>query len=221
MTPVVVFDLDDTLFRERDFCRGGFRYLIDKYGWPVSLFQEMDEELTNRRNPFNPLEKYLSENFPVAYDIKDLVKEYRCHRPERLQTAPGMREVLAELKSRGVRLALITDGRSITQRNKIAALGLEEFFSPENIYISEETGFDKLSDHSFRMIQKGFPDAAAYYYVGDNQQKDFVVANGMGWITLKVPYNSDNVHPDIEHVDSDYSPKINLADNKEILKIIK
>ncbi len=34
--PVVVFDLDDTLIRERDFCRSGFKaiagYLIDKYG---------------------------------------------------------------------------------------------------------------------------------------------------------------------------------------------
>ena len=137
---VVAFDLDDTLFRERDFCRSGFRYLCSPDSYPVldietypsfkdleRLYNEMDEALSRRENPFDIFEtlwQSIAERNGVEWDIKKHIDNYRAHSPSELPFLPEVEHTLLELRERGIRMALITDGRSKTQRNKIQALDL-------------------------------------------------------------------------------------------------
>lgn len=210
---VVVFDLDDTLFRERDFVRSGFKLiektLCEKYpGLFDGISVLMNDALEKRENYFDILEKKLSTSLGFDFSGEDmqslmceLIDAYRSHLPEKLPLDSGVAEVLEKLQSQGVVMALVTDGRSVTQRNKIHALGLDEYIPDCNILISEETGFDKTTPENFRTLVRRYPEAKRFIYIADNEHKDFLQPNLLGWETYKVQYNSDNVHEDFVNTD--------------------
>lgn len=223
--PVVVFDLDDTLFRERDFCRSGFKWigkeLSKKYGNRfLALPMRLDSLLRRRESYFDLLERLLKDIGAPDNEMKRLVEGYRSHKPGKLEYAEGAEKVLVELQKRGVIMGLITDGRSVTQRRKIEALGLDKFISEDNIYISEERGADKTSPDSFRAIVRSYPEAKCFIYVGDNPRKDFIMPNLMGWITCKVPTHIDNVHPVCVANDPLGEPINNLNEFNDILGLL-
>lgn len=56
--------------------------------------------------------------------VAELVQRYRNHRPA-MDPYPGARETLAQLRTAGYRLFLVTDGHPPAQRHKVAALGLD------------------------------------------------------------------------------------------------
>lgn len=225
---VVVWDLDDTLFRERDYCREGFKLihdiLRDKYGVKhiAGLPLRLDSALRNRRNHFALLENILYKCEPSYSDEKiqtlmnELVGAYRNNPGARISLAPGVREVLDELARRGIVMALVTDGRSGTQRAKIAALGLDRYIPEQNIYISEEAGFDKTSPDNFSAIVREYPEAKRFIYVGDNERKDFMMPNLLGWTTLKAPRNIDNVHEEYVADDILQCPSMKLSSFSEL-----
>lgn len=209
--PVVVFDLDDTIFRERDFCRSGFKFLCDPDSYRVfessdypsqeslqALEKDMGRALEERRNPFDEFEKFFIPRIPEGekFDIKQHIDAYRSHVPQNLEIEPGVAKVLEYLHTEGIKMGLITDGRSVTQRLKIKALGLEKYIAPDMIFISEETGFDKTKKENFAAVVRKYPEASEFFYVADNTAKDFCQPNQLGWTTVKIPYNSDNVHLD-------------------------
>lgn len=236
--PVVVFDLDDTLFRERDFCRSGFRFLCnpDKHRvietgfYPSAealenLAREMDRELTARRNPFIPFESFFREILAMngsaaEFNLKKHIEAYRNHKPDSLDLAEGVKSVLDEFKTRRIKMALITDGRSGTQRRKIDALGLMEYIAPTLILISEETGFDKHSKEMFAAVVREFPEAKAFFYVADNPQKDFYHPNLLGWTTVQVPYNPDNVHPPTDPPSPLHAPQFIMDKFSELRNLV-
>lgn len=201
--PVMVFDLDDTLFAERDFCRSGFRFLASRVKsllgtWPENLVAEMEEALENRQSPFNVFEDRLAPLFRernIPFSLNDFISEYRAHCPESLSLLPQVEETLMALSSKKIVMGLITDGRSVTQRSKIEALAIQKFFPPENILISEEIGFDKTSPEPFAFFMRKYPEAREFVYVGDNPSKDFLQPNLLGWTTFLSPSHPDRVHP--------------------------
>lgn len=235
--PVVAFDLDDTLFRERDFCRSGFNFLcnpekyvvlaIPDYPSPqalLALSEEMDRELTGRRNPFVPFEnffKQLALKNGLEWNLQTHINAYRNHHPDSLKFSEGVEETLEKLREAGVRMALVTDGRSGTQRRKIEALKLSRYIAQEMILISEETGHEKLSSKEmFAEIVRFYPEASGFLYVGNNPKKDFYQPNLLGWTTLQVPYNSDDVNPPLEPESPVHAPGIYLDTFSSILNYI-
>ena len=225
--PVVVFDLDDTLFRERDFCRSGFRFLLDNIRnrldfVPEGLFERMDRALCERRSPFDCFEAELKPLFESAgkeWDLAALITAYRNHSP-RINLSDGVVALLNSLRERGVVTGIITDGRSSTQRNKFRALNLNEFIDESNLIISEETGFDKTSPEPFSFFVRKYPEARKFLYVADNPEKDFFQPNLLGWTTVMVPENGDNVHPRHLTDDSFCNPAFSVNNPAEILKLI-
>lgn len=234
--PVVAFDLDDTLFRERDFCRSGFEWLCNRDSYRVldcnpypdedslrRLEKQMDVEISNSRNPFVPFESFfkpLAENLNLEWNLKDHINSYRAHRPKVLRLTEGVENLLEELRRKGIRMALITDGRSTTQRRKIEALGLEKYFHKDLIFISEETGFDKNSKEAFAALVRIFPEAKSFYYIGDNPEKDFYYPNLMGWKTIQVPSHPDNVHLEAKPASPLHEPQHKVEDYISILQLV-
>ena len=233
---VVVFDLDDTLFRERDFCRSGFHFLcdpnayraIDTDDYPsqdqlASLEKRMDEALSKRENPFSHFDSFFSPialNKGSAWDLQRHIDAYRSHLPSRLNFAGGVEDTLIRLAAQGIKMALITDGRSKTQRNKIKALGLDRFLAPELILISEETGCDKHSKDMFATVVRYFPEARCFYYVGDNPEKDFYWPNLLGWTSIQAPYHPDNVHPASDPKSALHTPAFTLPSFTDLISHI-
>ena len=125
---------------------------------------------------------------------------------------------LSELAHRGVVIGMITDGRTISQKNKINALGLERWFDEKNIIVSEEFGSEKTDERNFRYFMESYPDCS-YFYVGDNPKKDFVVPNRLGWQTIMLKDNGQNIHKQDE-VPMDNLPQQTIDDLETLLDII-
>ncbi|MDE6479756.1 MAG: HAD family hydrolase [Muribaculaceae bacterium] len=189
---VVAFDLDDTLIPEVLFLKSGIHHiatLINK-NYPrlpiLRIVSAMETALLTRRNHYAALESLLEEfNLRSSVDMKGIVTEFRNHAPDPAiyHLSPSIAEALATLKQKNIKTALITDGRSLTQRNKIASAGLYSFFDNSDIYISEEIGHDKFDPDSFLQIMKKHAGAKEFHYVGDNPPKDFLHPAKLGWQT--------------------------------------
>ena len=107
-------------------------------------------------------------------------------------------------------MGILTDGRSISQRNKIRALGLESWIN--KIVVSEEFGSAKPDERNFRHFHKVFPQHRSFAYIGDNPAKDFVTPNRLGWSTICLVDQGKNIHPQqIERFPVAYHPQFLIS----------
>ncbi len=92
---------------------------------------------------------------------------------------PGAFETLEALKARGVRLALVTNGGTATQRAKIERFALEPLF--DHIQIEGEHDFGKPDERAYRhaMAVLGV-DAEETWIVGDNLEWEVAAPQKLG-----------------------------------------
>ncbi len=204
---VVVFDLDDTLFQEMDFVRSAYRAIARIFG---------KEYLPGMLHSGSPREAFDSTGLPI--DV--LLEIYRNHVPD--VRLPWMSlYLLASLKNAGHTLGLITDGREVTQRNKIAALGLDRYIAKDMIFISGVYGEGKITGKAMREIMERNP-GERYMYVGDNPEKDFVRANEYGWTTVGLIDSGNNVqHYNFGNYDGVLRPDLEIRNVLEVLDFCK
>ena len=209
MTRVVVFDLDDTLYLERDFVRSGFAavggWLRAHYGVGDFEARAWDLFLAGRRG--DVFDRALPELGldPQPALIRRLVGVYREHLP-RIRLERAAADLLAALSGR-CRLAVLTDGYRDTQRRKIAALGLDPLCRP--IVCTDQWGREhwKPSPRGFLHIQQALeapPERCIY--IGDNPAKDFRAPKALGWRTLRLR------HPLGEHARAAAPSPVDEAD---------
>ncbi len=207
----VVFDLDDTLYKERDFQVSGFRAVLSSIG------RSADDELLERmiswdqegRNTFEELATLLD----LTASVSALVDCYRFH-PPAISLEPGARELLDELKDRTGGLGLITDGRSATQRAKLRALEIEYLF--DVVVVSEEIGSEKPDRRNFDAVRSALPSCTGFILIADNPRKDFVTPNALGWTTVQVDDDGRNVHSQSVQVVDAYRANFHAASLEEI-----
>jgi putative hydrolase of the HAD superfamily len=214
LSMVIVFDLDDTLYKEIDYQSSGFRavcaWIYDIYGLDLTLNLK---KLLASRTP--DVLGGLCQSAGLHSSVKEtLLWIYRIHQPT-IQLAPGVTHFLNELEANS-QAAILTDGRSITQRLKLKALGLDHL----PIYISEEYGSEKPAPARFELIMREMP-AAQYVYVGDNLEKDFIAPNKFGWVTVCLRDNGSNIHKQIPPEQSiNQKPKFWIEDFSELKAIV-
>jgi len=203
----VVFDLDDTLFPEWQFLHSGIRHIIKHF------------ELNNsmRSTHFYASQKdwihfLINENSLTLTDqlVSDVLEEYRNHVPS-ITLREGALQFLRALKEQRCSIGLITDGRSITQRNKLSSLGIHKFF--DQIVISEELGSEKPSFDNFNC----FNQSVTKYYIGDNPRKDFVAPNQLGWTTIMLLNDGYNIHSQDLIVAETYQAQFKIESLKDLI----
>lgn len=200
MVGVVCFDLDDTLYKEIDYLKSAFqevaRYAAEccgKTSDPVSIlaakaYNEMLNTYLSGGNAFQRLNEFLGLNVPVA----DYLTIYREHKPT-ISLDEDAIKTLNWLKDNDFIIGLITDGRVNSQTAKIEALGLYRWIKPEDVVISESFGSTKPDERNYRYFVDKY-GKGSYCYIGDNTEKDFIAPNALGWKTICLKEDSDNVH---------------------------
>jgi putative hydrolase of the HAD superfamily len=186
----VVFDLDDTLYPERDFVQSGFRAVAKmiEHECSVDVFPRLQSLFDDAAS--DPFAAVISEHqLPISKTR--LIDTYRTHAPQ-LTLRPEIRALLASLTTQGHAIGILTDGRSRTQRNKICALGLDAW--TEAIVISEEIGSEKPAARNYQYFEKRY-GSGAYVYVGNDLSKDFLAANRLGWQTVCVLDDGSHIRP--------------------------
>jgi len=217
---VVCFDLDDTLYKEIDYLKSAYmeiaRYAttIAKEGEAVacSAYLAMLDSYEKGENAFECLNDFLGIDLP----IDDYLQIYRNHKPD-IQLTDMVVETLSALKSEGHKLGLITDGRSVQQKNKIEALGLLRWFDVNDIIISEEFGNEKPSLTNYEFFMKKYPSCKDFTYIGDNTKKDFLAPNKLGWNTVCLLDDGRNIHKQDFSLPVSYLAKKNVKTIEEII----
>jgi putative hydrolase of the HAD superfamily len=217
---VLVFDLDDTLYKEINFLKSGYK--------EIALFISQRTELS-AESVFKTMMSLYWQGANVFYQIIKMYKLsdmfvltfidiYRSHKPQ-LGLEPSEYQLLQELKGKVYKVGLITDGRSLQQRSKIEALGLGSFF--DDIIISEEIGTEKPHFNNFKYFENRYGHQKKYIYVGDNTAKDFVAPNALGWTTICLLDNGTNIHKQSFNSDNSKMPLYFVNDLKDIHIILK
>lgn len=203
---IFVFDLDDTLYSERDFEKSGIEFVYEN----LSIKHISLETILNNRE--NWIEQIIdgSNNQITLQIVLDI---YRNHFPS-IQLYNDAKVFLEKLLLQGTEMSLITDGRSITQRNKLRALGIETFF--KNIVISEEVNSEKPSEYNFRKVMDN-KIAENYIYIADNLKKDFITPNKLGWTSICLLDRGQNVHKQNFNISSEYLPLFSISSFEEII----
>lgn len=185
----VIFDLDDTLYGERAYVRTGYE-AIEQYLGIKGAADKLWEYFEQKKNA---IDCYL-ESIGDLNSKDKCLETYRTHKPV-IMLYDGVYEMISELKAKGIKIGIITDGRVDGQTNKIEALGLDKL--ADDIIITDSLGgeqFRKPCDIAFRIMQNRWRlSAQSMIYIGDNASKDFVAPKelGMQWLHFK---NADGIY---------------------------
>jgi len=217
---VVIFDLDDTLYYEINFLKSAYLEISDFIANSINtdktiVFNDMLMFYQSKENCFEKIiEKY---DLPIA--ISDLLHLYRNHKPNLILSSDRL-QVLNYLKQANIPMGILTDGRSVQQRNKIKALGIENYF--DKIVVSEEIGTEKPHINNFKTFETTFGNGQ-YYYIGDNIKKDFITPNKLKWTTICLKDIGLNVHNQNAKLltDNMYMAKYTVDEFPEIIDLIK
>jgi putative hydrolase of the HAD superfamily len=196
---VLVFDLDDTLYPERQFALSGFaaagRWAEAELG-VAGLAADMTR-LLDQGHLGQLFRIALAERLPNhgPEHLTGLLEAYRDHEPE-LALFDDASWALAHFGARA-KLGLITDGTHRVQAKKVAALGIAAHF--QEIVFTDALGgrsFSKPHPKSYEMVEQALAsEGRRLVYVGDNPAKDFVVPNARGWTSVMVHRpDTDRIH---------------------------
>lgn len=184
----VVFDLDDTLYSEKEYVRSGYRQVAKL----LPQIENCEDKLWNAFSCGKAAIDTVLEEAGV-FDLqlkKSCLEAYRSQTPE-IKLYDGVPGLLQRLRNSGIQIGIITDGRPEGQRKKLESLGLYPLV--DSVLITDELGserFRKPNDIAFRIMQTRFNvPYEQMLYVGDNPSKDFQAPRqlGMRWIYFQNP----------------------------------
>ena len=220
-TPILVFDLDDTLYSKQQVfltalkkCYPTFKTDIDVY----KVYREKSEiafelftkgQITLEENHLSRVEGTLS-----ALGL-DSSKESVIHFKETYQYVMDHIELdedwyhFFDKVSNHSTLVLLTNGPTSHQSKKITSLGLKKWFQPSKVFISETTGVPKPQAEAFMNVERLFPDVSRndFWMIGDDLTNDIEGAKNRYWNTIYFKFGEKK---------SDVNPKP-LSNPKELL----
>lgn len=224
-TKAVIFDLDDTLISELEYALSGYRavsgHIASKglcQGSPEELYRELTELFyEDHKKVFN---RFLTgKGLPDDRDrVMELVEVYRCHTPD-IAYYDDVKPVIKELKGKGLRTGILSDGYFVTQRAKIKALKAEEDFDP--VILTDELGREywKPSPEGFRMIEEKYSILPGeIVYVGDNPEKDFYLSQTAGIKTVRI-IRKGGIYADSPYF-QDVREDFRIASLKDLISIL-
>lgn len=172
----VIFDLDDTLYDEKEYVRSGYK-AVENYLGESGAVDDMWKAFEEGKPA---IDIYLAD-IGRESEKAACLEVYREHTPD-IKLRDGAAELLTELKSKGIKIGIITDGRVSGQEKKISALGLDDMV--DDIIITDSLGgvqFRKPNDISFRIMQNRWRiPFEQMIYIGDNPAKDFQAPSQLG-----------------------------------------
>ncbi len=189
----VLFDLDDTLYPERQFVDGGFAavagFLAERFGRSAAVLASRLRDLHDQDGRGRLFDTLVAEQ--GLGGESDLVPAclfvYRTH-TARLTPFAGVVGLLDGLRAAGVRTGVISDGNGAVQSRKLAGLdGLAERL--DVVVLTDDLGPGNAKpsrvpyDVACRLLAV---DPSATIYVGNDPRKDFRGARAAGLRTIRV-----------------------------------
>jgi putative hydrolase of the HAD superfamily len=117
---------------------------------------------------------------PLAADLPSrMAARYTTYRDEQMHLFPGAHDVVDGLRTRGVKLALVTNGTGAAQRVKIERFALGHRF--DHIQIEGEHGFGKPEERAYlHAMQALGVGPRETWMVGDNLEWEIAAPQRLG-----------------------------------------
>lgn len=201
MIQAIVFDVDDTLYDQQqpfknavyqivpNFCEEDMHDLYIRFRhWSDEIFPKVltgEWDLVTMRNyriqqslvdlGYDAISDKLALHFQEIYE--DELDHITLHEE--------VRKTLDFLKENDIPMGIITNGPTDHQYKKIIQLDLLHWIAPENVIISQATGFQKPEREIFQLAEERFGfDGDTTLYVGDSFENDIVGAKSCDWQAL-------------------------------------
>ena len=211
-----VFDLDDTLYLERQYVRSGYKHVSELLTSDDAKRRELFEFLWDlfKEEGSQDAFEMLYEEYPEICNGRsadDLLDAFDDHTPN-INLMPRVGSLMNKLSTSDVHVGIIADGSPIAQERKIDALGLDDKL--DLVVFTESWGdeYRKPHERAFRHMTSEFqlqPNELAY--VADDPAKDFRAPNALGWKTvrLRLPYQ---IRFSSEYEEQEDKPSLIISD---------
>ena len=179
----VVFDLDDTLFDQKDWIHRKLRMLwqAEQHWLPSEMaFLRATMAILEEGERAKLFDVYARQHGLSESQRMTLINVYRNARPKTGRLYPDVAGALAQLRRRGLRLGLLTDNPAASQRDKLLATRLEPVL--DAVVLTGELGAPKPTAAAFAAAAQGLglrPDQVVM--VGDHLFRDSLGALDAGY----------------------------------------
>ena len=121
-----------------------------------------------------------------------LADRFTAYREEEMFVFPGAHDAIDELKARGVKLALVTNGAAGAQRAKVERFALSDRF--DHIQIEGEHGFGKPEERAYlHAMQALGVTASETWMIGDNLEWEVVAPQRLGIYAIWIDVHGDGL----------------------------
>lgn len=196
----VIFDVDETLYdMTQPFVRAFKEIWQDKYD--IDMYELY---LTSRFHSDQVFAQVMAGTMTIdgagIYRMQNAMRDfgysiteeealefqhvYRKHQ-QNLEISKTMETILQFLKEKGIFLAILTNGDTEHQMEKIRGMRLERWFLDERIFVSDAVGYFKPDVRTFRAVEEALhlqPEETLY--IGDSIENDVEGAGAAGWHTV-------------------------------------
>lgn len=185
---IYIFDLDDTLYDERQYVDSGLRavarFVANRWQLDENISYQTMQQLLDSRGRGRIFDDLLAPNkLATKANVQACVSCYRLHQPQ-ITMPTAHHQLLQQLPKP---LYLVTDGNKIVQQKKVQALCIAHYF--KRIFITHRFGIQhaKPSTYCFELIKEAEQcNWRDMVYIGDNPAKDFINLNKLGVKTIRV-----------------------------------
>ena len=145
----VLFDLDDTLFAEKDYFRSVFESFTQEIGLGAEIVENYLDEFSEVRRNIKDIFSHFLHNQKI-YTEENHQHLFDIYRGVTTQLSPhdGVNTLISELVESDVKVAVLTNGVPRAQKNKWASLQI--------------TGKEKITFHASRDLGGDKPSTATY-----------------------------------------------------------
>jgi putative hydrolase of the HAD superfamily len=197
----IFFDVDDTLYSTSEFSELARSHALDAMiqaglSMEKGVLQEELEEVigeftSNYEHHFDKLLLRIPKRFyrgvNPAIIVAAGVIAYHETKIRRLAPYEDAIEVLRLLSKTRLILGVITEGLEVKQAEKLVRMRINEYLSPNAIFISNQIGISKPNP---KIYQRACSDLnlkpSETMYVGDNPLHDIDPPNQIGMLTVRV-----------------------------------
>ncbi|SHH42363.1 HAD family hydrolase [Virgibacillus chiguensis] len=210
----IAFDLDDTLYDRTEPLKQTFssfrptkelRFneilpIYHKYS-DIAFEKVTNQQWTLEESYVYRIRKTLQEqNIGISEQDALAFQAMYTKNQDRIQLRPHIEEIIQYLQNKEIQTIIITNGPSTNQRKKVRQLGLEAYFSAEDIIVSEEEAVAKPDPKIFQIAEERFSlTKNETWYIGDNFLIDIIGASQVGWkaIWLKPNHQKPQCNPNL------------------------
>lgn len=179
----LLFDLDDTLYSQKDYLRSGYRAIAESLPQVKDAFNRLCVAFEKGQDPIKTLLKSIGEYSEERE--KECWEIVYQHTPN-ISLYEEIPELFKELHKKKKVIGIITDGDPKVQNAKIDSLGLRPLV--DEILITDElagngnpSGFHRPNDLSYLVMKKRLDiPCRNMAWVGDDKNVDFIGPNKLG-----------------------------------------